>query len=423
MNDRDEDLTPENVDERVEQLRHAQSEPTSAPASQVHVVRDLQGVYDVGAPTPLAHTVRDLQRVYAEERRLEDVWERISQRAQSLESAKQTHTIGKPSQQQSFQGEQKTMSDTSPTRPGSFQNMPDGPFQQQSPPRRRGWRNLGLGLAAAIVLIGIFAWTIAALYRAPGTQTGSGGSTPVASTPAIVTPTPGTTTVPLKVTSVAMTVSPTSLSGYTCGTTVTVTYTATFHFPAHNAGGHVAFRYTTNNGRGDTSAGLTVQPGQTTIPYKFTWSGALPADHTMPEPGGVMVTAPNSLTSTLLGPSGACSSTSAAFNVTSVGVTAGPALTGQPCGTQFTETYTATFHIAPNSPGGTLVFNYTLNNGRSSSQNVSLHVAAGQTTATYKFSWTGTLAQGNPYPGIGIVQVTAPNQLLSSDGVPSGQCS
>lgn len=417
MNNRDEDLTLENVDERVEQLRSALGEQTT-PIPQIHSVRERQGVYDVEVPTPLANTVRDLQRVYAEERRLEHVWERISARAQSLESTMQAHTIGKPSNQQSFQGEQKTMRDTSSTHPGSFQNMPDGPFQQR-PPRRRGWRNFGLGLVAAIVVIGIFAWTITTFYHGQQTQIGSGHPTPAISTP---TAAPSPTPIPLRVTGVDMAVSPASLNGFACGINVTVTYTATFHFPAQNAGGHVAFQYTTNNGRGSTPASLTVQPGQTSIHYHFTWSGVLPADHTMPEPGGVMVTAPNSLTSALLGPAGSCSSASAAFKVTSVGVTAGPALSGYPCGTHFTETYTATFHIAPDGPGGMIVFTYTTNNGRSSSQSVNLHVAAGQTTATYKFTWTGTLAQGSPDPGNGIVMVTAPNQLLSSDGVPSGQC-
>src|SRR5215469_14727457 len=131
----------------------------------------------------------------------------------------------------------------------------------------------------------------------------------------------------------------------------------------------------------------------------------------MPEPGGVTVTAPNSLTSALVGPSGSCSSASAAFSVTSVGVTASPTVAGHACGTQFTETYTATFHIAPNSPGGTIVFNYTVNNGRSGSQSINLQIAAGQTTATYTFTWSGALPADHTAPGVGIVMVTAPNQI------------
>jgi hypothetical protein len=169
MNSRDEDLTLENVDERVEQLLH-------------------EGKH-AGAPAPLAHTVRDLQRVYDEERRLEHVWERISSRAQSLESTIQLNTIEMSSTIQSFQGEQKTMQDTSSsTGPGSFQDTPDGPLQPKHLPRRRNWRNLGLGLAAAIVLIAIFAWTLAAVYH--GTQTGSGGGTPVPAPTSAPRPTP-----------------------------------------------------------------------------------------------------------------------------------------------------------------------------------------------------------------------------------------
>ena len=171
MNNRDEDLTLENVDERIEQLTHAQNEPA-------------------GTPTPLTRAARDLQRVYEEERRLDHVWERISSRARTLESTMQPAMREDLNHRQSFQGEQRTMRETPSTRPGSFQNTPDGPFQQQRPPRRRGWRNFGLGLAAAVVLIAIFAWTMIGLYHGRGTQIASGGATPAVGTPAIVTPTP-----------------------------------------------------------------------------------------------------------------------------------------------------------------------------------------------------------------------------------------
>ena len=55
------------------------------------------------------------------------------------------------------------------------------------------------------------------------------------------------------------------------------------------------------------------------------------------------------------------------FQVTSIGVSAGPNLSGYRCGTTFTESYTATFTLAPGGPGGTILFQYTTNNGRSSS--------------------------------------------------------
>lgn len=299
--------------------------------------------------------------------------------------------------------------------------------------RKRFARTLGSLLGALLFL------SLAACGTGGSTSNTTGNNSAVSSvngniatpTPAQATDTPTATTTPLAsptgialtVIHIDMAVSPKSLNSYACGTTVTVTYTATFHFPANNAGGQVAFQYTTNNGRSNTQAGLTVQPGQTAVPYQFTWSGALPADHTMPEPGGIMVTSPNSLTSSLLGPSGSCTSYSATFAVTSVDLVASPALTGHACGTQFTETYTATFHIAANSPGGTIVFTYTTNNGRSNSQNISLSVAAGQTTKTYKFTWKGTLPADHTAPGVGIVLVSAPNAITSSVGTPTGQCS
>ena len=227
--------------------------------------------------------------------------------------------------------------------------------------------------------------------------------------------------VPLTVTSVDITVGP-ALTGHACGSQFTETYTATFHFPANNAGGTVQFSYTTDNGRGNTAKSLTVSPGQTTATYNFTWSGALPADNTEPGPGGVMVTSPNSLTSQLVAPTGSCTAvTPSAFKVTSIELAASPALTGHACGTQFTETYTATFHIAPNGPGGTIVFQYTTDNGRGSTA-ATVNVAAGQTSAVYKFYWSGTLPADNTEPGTGIVLMSAPNQGESPSANPTGQC-
>lgn len=112
---------------------------------------------------------------------------------------------------------------------------------------------------------------------------------------------------PFHVNSVAMAVSPSSIAGKQCGSALTVTYTATFHLAANGPGGTIHFQYTINNGRGSTPASITVAPGQTTASYSFRWSGTLPADHTYPEPGGVIVQSPNAINSSLLGPSGTCS--------------------------------------------------------------------------------------------------------------------
>jgi photosystem II stability/assembly factor-like uncharacterized protein len=111
---------------------------------------------------------------------------------------------------------------------------------------------------------------------------------------------------PFQVTSVSITVNPTSIAGMSCGTSLTVTYTALFHLAPNGPGGTIHFEYTVNNGRGTTLASLTVAAGQTTASYKFVWSGKLPLDHTYPESGGVMVQSPNAINSPMLGPSGTC---------------------------------------------------------------------------------------------------------------------
>src|SRR5207247_3701710 len=113
--------------------------------------------------------------------------------------------------------------------------------------------------------------------------------------------------------SVSMSVTPGSIADVSCGTNLTVTYTALFHVRGNSVGGTVQFEYTVNNGRGQTPASITFNPGETTKSYTFTWSGALPIDHTYPEPGGVQVTSPNQLTSPLVGPAGQC--TPATFQV------------------------------------------------------------------------------------------------------------
>jgi hypothetical protein len=109
-----------------------------------------------------------------------------------------------------------------------------------------------------------------------------------------------------RVQSVTVQVSPASLAGHACGSSLTETYTAVFHLAANGPGGTINFQYTTNNGRGSTPASVAVAPGQTSASYAFTWSGALPADHTAPGAGGVIISNPNAITSALVGPSGAC---------------------------------------------------------------------------------------------------------------------
>jgi len=154
-------------------------------------------------------------------------------------------------------------------------------------------------LAAAIILVALVGSMAIVFYAARHTPGGTASPPP--------TSTQTTAHVPLKVTSVTMSVTPESIANLSCGTNLTVTYTATIHVAANSPGGTVQFNYTLNNGRSQTPASITFSPGETTKTYTFTWSGALPADHTYPGPGGIQVTSPNQLTSPLVAPTGMCS--------------------------------------------------------------------------------------------------------------------
>ncbi|MDQ2903126.1 MAG: hypothetical protein M3Y81_06175 [Chloroflexota bacterium] len=281
-----------------------------------------------------------------------------------------------------------------------------------APPRRSPlFQRLGT-LAAAIVLVALVGSMAIAFYAARHNNGGTGSPNPPSVT--------STAHAPLKVTSVTMSVTPGSIAGISCGTNVTVTYTALFHVTPHSVGGTVQFNYTVNNGRGQTPASITFNPGETTKAYTFTWSGALPADHTYPGLGGVQVTSPNQLTSPLVAPTGQC--TSGKFQVTKIDMAVSPAsVQGLACGTSIVVTYTATIHVVANSPGGTVQFNYTINNGRGQTP-ASIIFGQGETTKTYAFTWSGTLPTDHTYPEPGGIQVTSPNQLTSSLVGPTGQC-
>jgi hypothetical protein len=267
-------------------------------------------------------------------------------------------------------------------------------------------------LAAAVFLVALVGSMAFVFYAVRHNNGGATSPNPP--------PTLSTARVPLQVTSVSMSVTPVSIAGLSCGTNLTVTYTAIFHVRPNSVGGTVQFEHTDNNGRGQTPASINFNPGETTKSYPFTWSGALPIDHTYPAPGGVQVTSPNQLTSPLVGPAGQC--TPGKFQVTKIDMTVSPtSIQGLSCGTSIVVTYTATIHVAPNSSGGTVKFNYTVNNGRGQTP-ASINFAQGETTKTYMFTWSGALPADHTYPEPGGIQVTSPNQLTSSLVGPTGQC-
>jgi hypothetical protein len=115
-----------------------------------------------------------------------------------------------------------------------------------------------------------------------------------------------TNALPFKVTSIDMSVTPSTLSLWTCGSYIQVVYNAVFHIVSGPNGGTIVFSYTINNGRSQTLEKLTILPGQRLSNFTFTWEGSLPSDHTYPGLGGVLVTSPNTLLSHLVSPTGTC---------------------------------------------------------------------------------------------------------------------
>ena len=115
-----------------------------------------------------------------------------------------------------------------------------------------------------------------------------------------------TNAAPFKVTSIDMSVTPTTVSLWKCGSSIQVVYNAVFHVNSGPSGGTISFSYTLNNGRSQTFEKVTILPGQHLSNFVFTWQGSLPPDHTYPAPGGVFVTSPNSLLSQRVLPAGKC---------------------------------------------------------------------------------------------------------------------
>ena len=159
-----------------------------------------------------------------------------------------------------------------------------------------------VGVSTVILLVAAFAVLAGCGIQSTGQPPAQTQSTPQATNVAGA----------FQVTSVTMSVTPASIAALVCGSNVTVTYTATLHVAPGSPGGTIQFNYTVNNGRGQTSASLTVGPGETIKTYAFTWSGALPVDHTAPGQGGIQVTSPNQLISPLIEPTGQCTSAAAA---------------------------------------------------------------------------------------------------------------
>lgn len=264
----------------------------------------------------------------------------------------------------------------------------------------------GLGATIIVALLGL---------AACGVTTNSGpGAQPTA------TATTATTPAAFAVTSVDLAVNTSDINGTACGTSVTFTYTATFHVPAGTPGGTIQFMYTTNNGRSSTNASVNVPAGATSATYTFTTSGNLPADHTFPGVAEVIVTSPGNAQSPQVTVAGQCALGS--FKVTSIDISVHPTtVSNVTCGTTLTATWTAIFHIPANTSGGTIQLDYSWNEGRAS-YNGSVNVPAGATAASFSFSHTDKVEPDHSFPQYGSVHVSGPNTILSQEVIPSGTC-
>ncbi len=130
--------------------------------------------------------------------------------------------------------------------------------------------------------------------------------TPTATATAGTTPTPSPTAVPFQVTTINLTVDPLSIAGKSCGTQVTVTYTATFNVLAKGPGGAIQFTYTTDGGRTTKTGVVQLSPGETSMKFQFPASGTLELNGAFPGAGQVTTTSPNTVSSQAVTPSGTC---------------------------------------------------------------------------------------------------------------------
>ncbi len=111
------------------------------------------------------------------------------------------------------------------------------------------------------------------------------------------------------------------------------------------------------------------------------------------------------------------------FAVTGIDMSVSPTSTSLwKCGSYIQVTYNAVFHVTSGPTGGTIVFSYTINNGRSQTPE-KLTILPGQYLSNFTFTWQGALPVDHTYPGPGGVQVTSPNYIQSQMVLPSGKCS
>ena len=206
-----------------------------------------------------------------------------------------------------------------PYGPGGYNQQTPGqvgvPPQTPESDTRQGLSiSLIIGLVVAVVLLLIL---VGGLFFVLGQR--NNNSTATTPTPGVTatstptatpttTPTPTPTSVPFQVTTISLAVDPLSVSGKSCGTQLTFTYTATFNVQSKGPGGAIQFTYTTDGGRTTKTGVVQLSPGETSMQYKFPSSGTLELNGAFPGAGQVTTTSPNTISSQAVTPSGTCTS-------------------------------------------------------------------------------------------------------------------
>lgn len=224
---------------------------------------------------------------------------------------------------------------------------------------------------------------------------------------------------PLHIAKVNTEVNLDSFSGMACGTVTDLVYTATITADAGSGGGTVT--YTWNVGRSNQSGRVTFAPGETSKVVSYTLSGFVVEPGTVTA-GFLSVRGSDGMVATSIPvqPTGVCSY-EAPFTVQSVALSVNPAsVAGLRCNSTIQEVFTAVITVAPNSPGGTVQFTWTVG-----SYNRALSVAfgPGETVRTLNHAKSDVLTPGSTiFPAAGTVATTSPNVVSSTTVKPTGTC-
>lgn len=223
--------------------------------------------------------------------------------------------------------------------------------------------------------------------------------------------------IPLQVHNVIVGASPTVLTQAVCGSSITITFTATIFVNVGSNGGTVSYTW---NVAGSTIPGsVTFNADETSKSITYTLSNVLVQYNTTNISATMATNAPNTVTSTPVQVAGNCTF-SGAFTVTGISLSVSPAsLSGIACGTSTTITYSAVVSIASNSNGGPVLLVWQFPRFHHQTKVV---FTPGSTTQTATYVITEILAHRVMMPSATLAS-TSPNAVTSQLAGPTGTCS